>query len=508
MDNRTPLLEIKHISKVFPGVKALDDISFSIMPGEVHALAGENGAGKSTLMKIIMGQYQATSGEIWFDGRPANFSKPAEALHAGVSMIYQEINALTNLTAAQNIFLGREPMRTGMIDHKEQIRKAQEIIDEFEFDINPKTRLSEMSIAQMQVIEIIKAVSMDSKLIVMDEPTSSLSNDETRGLFRTIEKLKAQGTAIIYISHRMEEIFELADRVTVLRDGKHIDTVEAGSVTSESLISMMVGREIKNIYPKMEIQPGNVVFEARNLCRKGIFEDISFTVREGEILGLAGLVGAGRTEIVRAVFGLDALDEGEIWISGKQVKIRNCRQAIKNGIAMVSEDRKSIGLVLCRSLQENIALPNLQQFSIGQFILRKKEYKACQEISQKLRTKCSGLSQITESLSGGNQQKVVICKWLLANPKIMILDEPTRGIDVGAKSEIHRLISELAKQGMAVIMISSEMPEILGMSDRIIAVSEGNIRGEFDCKKGKAKEKLQEEILACILAGGKDGSKK
>lgn len=502
MGQITPLLETKHITKVFPGVVALDDVSFSVLPGEVHALAGENGAGKSTLMKIIMGQYKATSGEVWFDGKLANFEKPAQALEAGLSMIYQEISALTNLTVAQNIFLGREPTNAlGLIDHKKQIADTAEIIKKFNFDINPTTRLSELSIAQMQVIEIIKAVSMDSKLIVMDEPTSSLSSDETQELFRTIEKLKKQGVAIIYISHRMEEIFKLADRVTVFRDGKLIDTKPVTEVTPSSLVTMMVGREITNLFPKEQVEAGEIVFEAKNLTSDGVFKDISFHVRKGEILGLAGLVGAGRTEIVRTIFGLDPLSSGEMFMDGKKLRITSCADAIKYGIAMVSEDRKSVGLVLCRSIMENIALPNLNQFAKGQILNHKAERKTCEDISKVLRTKCSNIDQKAESLSGGNQQKVVISKWLLANPRLMILDEPTRGIDVGAKAEIHALISRLAKEGMAVIMISSEMPEIMGMSDRIIVIGDGEIKGEFDCTCGMPKEVLQEKILECEVGG-------
>lgn len=498
----TPLLEVRHVTKVFPGVVALDDVSFSVLPGEVHAVAGENGAGKSTLMKIIMGQYKATSGEVWFDGKPANFEKPAQALDAGLSMIYQEISALTNLTVAQNIFLGREPLTPlGLIDHKKQITDTREIIKKFNFAIDPTTRLSELSIAQMQVIEIIKAVSMDSKLIVMDEPTSSLSSDESQELFKTIGMLKAQGVAIIYISHRMEEIFNLADRVTVFRDGKLIGTHLVSEVTPSSLVTMMVGREINNLFPKEEVEPGEVIFEAKNLTSDGVFRNISFSVRKGEILGLAGLVGAGRTEIVRTIFGLDPLSSGEMFMDGEKLRIKNCGDAIRHGIAMVSEDRKSVGLVLCRSLLENIALPNLHQFSKGQLLNHKTERKACEEISKTLRTKCSSIDQRAESLSGGNQQKVVISKWLLTNPRLMILDEPTRGIDVGAKAEIHALISKLAKEGMAVIMISSEMPEILGMSDRILVIGDGEIRGEFDCKSGMPKEILQEKILECEVGG-------
>lgn len=497
-DQMTPLLETRNITKVFPGVVALDDVSFSVLPGEVHAVAGENGAGKSTLMKIIMGQYKATSGEVWFDGKPANFDNPAQALQAGISMIYQEISALPNLTVAQNIFLGREPMNSlGLINHKKQIADTGKIIKEFNFNISPTTKLSELSIAQMQMIEIIKAVSMDSKLIVMDEPTSSLSSEETQELFRTIDKLKMQGVAIIYISHRMEEIFELADRVTVFRDGKLIDTKPVSEVTPGSLVTMMVGREITNLFPKEEVEAGEIVFEAKDLTSQGVFKNISFHVRKGEILGLAGLVGAGRTEIVRTIFGLDPLSSGEMFMDGKELYITCCEDAIRHGIAMVSEDRKNEGLVLCRSITENIALPNLNQYAKGQVLNHKAERKACEDISKVLRTKCSSIDQKAESLSGGNQQKVVISKWLLANPRLMILDEPTRGIDVGAKAEIHALISRLAKEGMAVIMISSEMPEIMGMSDRIIVISEGEVRGEFDCKSGIPKEVLQEKILEC-----------
>ena len=501
MIQENPVLEVRHITKKFPGVDALEDVSFSVTPGKVHALVGENGAGKSTLMKIIMGQFPPTSGEIWFNGKPANFSEPSDALKAGISMIYQEINAILDLTVAENIFLGRETMHKGKIflNKSQQNRLTEEIIEKFGFVLDPKAKLSQLSIAKMQVVEIIKAVSLNTKLIIMDEPTSSLSSEEVNDLFRTIEKLKKQGVAIIYITHRFEEIFKLADIVTVLRDGKHIQTLGIAEVDRDRLITLMVGRDLKNIFPKLQVKPGAVVFEAKNLCSEGVFKNISFTVRRGEILGLSGLVGAGRTEIVRAIFGLDKLDSGEIYLDEKKIVISNPQKAIQHGIAMVSEDRKSVGLVLCRSVLENIALPNLDHFSRIFLLNKSKELEECNSISKKLSIKASNLNQVSEALSGGNQQKVVISKWLLSNAKVMILDEPTRGIDVGAKAEIHRLMSELAMNGMAVIMISSEMPEIVSMSDRILVIGDGKIKGEFCKNENQTNEELQEVILRCAL---------
>ncbi|RCX18775.1 monosaccharide ABC transporter ATP-binding protein (CUT2 family) [Anaerobacterium chartisolvens] len=494
------VLQMKGVSKAFPGVKALDNVSLNIRPGEVHALMGENGAGKSTLMKILNGMYQPDGGEIIFNGEKVCITSPTEALKIGISMIYQELNPILDMTIAQNIFIGREPMQKNrlFIDDKRLYSDAKVLLEEFKMPLNPRWKMSKLSTAQKQMVEMIKAVSLNSKLIVMDEPTSSLTEEEVNTLFATIERLKKENVPIVYISHRMEEVFMICDTVSVLRDGQYIGTRPIGELDKNSLISMMVGRELKDIFPKTEVQTGETVLEVKSLSKKGVFNDISFKLQKGEILGLYGLVGAGRSEIMRAIFGLDSYSSGEIILNGKALKAKNTKQVIENGVSMVTEDRKELGLVLCRSLKENISLASLDDCSKGPFVKRKLENERCVNMTSKMRVKMSSLKQNAESLSGGNQQKIVLCKWLMKNPRILILDEPTRGIDVGAKAEIYQLMSTLASQGLAVIMISSELPEVIGMSDRILVVGEGKIKGEF------AREDIsQDDLLACALGGDK-----
>lgn len=474
------ILQMKGISKSFPGVKALSNVSFEVYPGEVHALMGENGAGKSTLMKILNGIYQPDEGEIIFNGKKAVLTSPYEALKTGISMIYQELNPILDMTIAENIFIGREPMKKKMlIDDKKLYDDAKEILKKFKMSLNPRLKMSKLSTAQKQMVEMIKAVSLNSKLIVMDEPTSSLTEEEVNILFSTIKELKKSGVPIVYISHRMEEIFEICDTVSVLRDGEYIGTKPIGELDKNSLISMMVGRELTEVFPKVKAEIGKTIFEVKNLSRKGVFSDISFSLREGEILGFYGLMGAGRSEVMRAIFGLDYFHSGEILLEEKKLESRNTKVIIQQGISMVTEDRKELGLVLCRSMKENISLASLDDFSKGPFIDEKVEKLRCLDISSKLRVKMSSLKQRADSLSGGNQQKIVLCKWLMKNPKVLILDEPTRGIDVGAKAEIYQLMSSLASQGLAVILVSSELPEVIGMSDRILVMGEGKIKGEF-----------------------------
>lgn len=491
------ILEMKGISKSFPGVQALQNVSLSVKPGEVHALMGENGAGKSTLMKILMGIYNMDAGEIIFCGNKVNIGNPGDSLKIGISMIHQELSPVPYMTIAENVFLGREDTfgNTPFVKKKFINEKASQLLKEFNMGfLNPSTKLKNLSVANTQMIEIIKAVSYNSKVIVMDEPTSALSAEEVKELFKTITNLKQRDVGIIYISHRMEEIFELADRVTVLRDGQFIGTEEISNINIDKLIRMMVGRELTNIFPKKDTVIKDAVLEVKNLNRKDVFNNISFEVHQGEILGIAGLVGAGRSEIMRAIFGIDQLDSGEIYVEGRKVSIKKPADAQAVGIAMVTEDRKELGLVLCRSIKENVILPELVKYCTGPFIKKPQEKDAVQNIVKVLAVKMSSINQTVGNLSGGNQQKVVLAKWLLGNLKVLILDEPTRGIDVGAKSEIHKLMSELADQGLAIIMISSEMPEVMGMSDRIIVVSEGQIKGEF-----KRNEATQEDILKCAL---------
>jgi len=491
------ILECEGITKLFGGTRALDGVELRVKKGEVHALLGENGAGKSTLMKIVVGLHKPDAGSIVFEGKPYSARGPAEAIKAGVSMIHQELNPEPHLSIAESIFLNREDTlgKTLLLDKKETNRKAAEILKRFDFNMDPKLLMEELTLAQVQMIEIIKAVSCDARLIIMDEPTSSLDSEETEHLFKTIRDLKNKGVSIIYISHRMEEIFEICDSVSVFRDGKYITTRPMEGVTNEELISLMVGRKVDQIFPKVDCPIGDTVFSVKNLSGKG-FSDISFDVHAGEILGMSGLVGSGRSETVRAIFGLDMLKTGKMYLEGKEIKIKNPRSAIRHGICMVNEDRKEYGLCLFRSIRENISLPTLPVKQKSILINKKREKKDTVEMANMLTVKMAGIESDCHSLSGGNQQKVVIAKWMMANPKVMILDEPTRGVDVGAKSEIHYLMCQLAAKGMAIIMISSELPEVMGMSDRIIIYHEGKQNGEVlreDIVSGKIG---QERILA------------
>jgi ABC-type sugar transport system ATPase subunit len=494
------VVEMRGVSKSFPGVQALNNVHLEVKPGEIHALMGENGAGKSTLMKILNGLYQPDKGEIYLSGKSEKIENPSKALSLGLAMIYQELNPVKDMSVAENIFLGREPMKKGnlFIDFTKLYEQAKVLLDDFGMNISPKKKMRELSTAQKQMIEIIKAVSLNAKVIVMDEPTSSLTDEEVTILFKTIERLKKQNVAIIYISHRLEEVFLMADTATVLRDGQYIGKDSIKNLDRDKLISMMVGRELKDVYPKGDSHIGEVLLEVKNLCRNDQFSNISFKVHKGEILGFYGLVGAGRSEVMRSIFGIDRLQNGEMFISGRPVKIKSPRQAIQNGMAMVTEDRKELGLVLCRSIKENITLASLNDCSSGPFVSSKIEHEKCEDISKKLTVKMSGLKQHAGNLSGGNQQKVVLCKWLITPPKLLILDEPTRGIDVGAKAEIHQLMRQFAEQGMAVIIISSELPEVIGMSDRILVMGEGEIKGEFIRDQFK-----QDDLLACALGGKK-----
>lgn len=496
------VLEATGITKSFSGVTVLDGAELSIIPGELHALMGENGAGKSTLMKIIMGVYTKDSGQIRFDGKEVDFSSARDALDAGISMIHQELSPIPEMTVAENVYLGREDkIVKGLpfVDKGKMERKTQELLDEYELSeyIKPDMKMKNLNIAQIQMMEIIKAVSYNSKVIIMDEPTSSLSEKESKILFKIIDRLKKEKKGIIYISHRMEEVFELADRVSVLRDGKFIGCANTKEVSPEELINMMVGRELEGGYPKNTAEKGDVVLELKNFTRKGVFENINLKVRSGEILGLAGLVGAGRSEVMRSLVGFDPLDEGEIILEGKKIKIRHPKDAISNHIIIASEDRKALGLILERSIRENISLQNFNELSVMGFVKQKIEREKCKQYADSMATKMNGIEDKVGSLSGGNQQKVVLAKCMLSHPKVLIVDEPTRGIDVGAKAMIYKLMLEMTKQGIAIIMISSEMPELIGMSDRVIVMSNGKIAGELE---GEEVNK-QEEILRLALGG-------
>lgn len=489
------ILECQNLSKSFGGTKALRNVELHIKRGEVHALVGENGAGKSTLMKAIIGLHKIDSGTITFEGRPYKVNGPAEAIKKGITMIHQELNPEPHLTVAENIFLHNEDVKGVFLNKRATNERAEKILEEFDFHISPSHLVGDLSLAQAQMIEIMKAVSSDAKLVIMDEPTSSLDNEETERLFKTIRQLKAKGVSVVYISHRMEEIFSICDTVSVFRDGQYIDCKPINEVTQDSLISMMVGREVKNVFPKTECEIGDVVFKVEGLTGKG-FENITFEVRRGEILGLTGLAGAGRSETMRAIFGLDPLDSGKIYMDGREIVNKNPRQAINNGIAMVNEDRREYGLCLYRSISENISLPNLPVYQKGLILNKRREKDENGKYAEMLTVKAASLDEDAIALSGGNQQKVVLAKWLMSNPKVLILDEPTRGVDVGAKSEIHSLMCEFAKQGLAVIMISSELPEVMAMSDRLLVYHEGRINGELFRKDIQSGEVTQETILA------------
>lgn len=469
------ILDVRGLSKTFSGVKALDNVQLAVRKGEVHALMGENGAGKSTFMKILIGLQKPDSGDIFFEGAPLQVKNVHDSLKKGISMIHQEILMVPELTVAQNIFLGRETTRfmPGWLDDQTIYRKANEILTQMGISLDARTPMKYLSVAEMQMVEIAKAISNDAKVIIMDEPTSAISDKEVATLFSIINDLTQKGVAIIYISHKMDEIFTIADTITVLRDGRYIATQSATELDTNRLISLMVGREIDSLFPDAVELGGQEALCVKNLGRKGSFSGISFTVKAGEILGMAGLMGAGRTEIARAIFGLDQCDEGEIAVNGNLVSITCPQDAMQHGIGYVSEDRKALGFIPNMTVKENITLGNLSAYTQGPFIQQKQEAKVASEIAENLRIKTHTLDQKVANLSGGNQQKVVIGKVLLASPRIIILDEPTRGIDIGAKSEIYKLIRQLTASGIAVIMISSELPELVGMSDRILVLSEG-----------------------------------
>lgn len=474
------ILRVREISKSFSGVKALDNIHFDLKKGEVHALMGENGAGKSTFMKILIGLVAPDSGEVLLENENLIGSNVNETLKKGISMIHQEILVIPELTVAQNIFLGRERevsgkngIRSGWLNDSEINQRAAALLDRMGVNIAPKAKMKHLSVAQMQMVEIAKAISNNAKVIIMDEPTSAISDKEVATLFQIIRDLKAQGVSIIYISHKMDEIFRISDTITVLRDGKYIGTKSAAELDHHALIAMMVGREIDQMFPEATQPPGQEVLSVQNLSKTGKFSNISFNVKSGEILGLAGLMGAGRTEIARAIFGLDQWDEGEIMSKQMRLRARTPREAIDRGIGYVSEDRKGLGFIPRMSIRDNITLSSMNNHRKGGFIDTHSEQSVTEKMIADLKIKTTGTGQHVTYLSGGNQQKVVIGKVLLASPEIIILDEPTRGVDVGAKFEIYKLIRSLADNGMAIIMISSELPEILGLSDRILVLSKG-----------------------------------
>jgi ribose transport system ATP-binding protein len=491
----TRVLEIKNISKSFPGVKALDDVTFSIKSGTVHALVGENGAGKSTLVKILAGIYENDSGRILINGNNVRMRNPRMSQELGISVIHQEFSLIPELSVSQNIFLGKEIVRSMLLDHKVMDKKANEVLERLNLRVDVKTKVNDLSVGEQQMVEIAKALSAKAWAIFMDEPTSALTEEDKGRLFKVIDRLRKDNIAVVYISHRMPEIFEIADLVTVLRDGQHIATKKLNEVDEAGIIRMMVGRELGDIFKREKAKMGNVVLEVKGLTKHGVFENISFKVREGEVLGLSGLMGAGRTELARCIFGLDEYDSGEIIIDGKICNVRHPRDAMAMGMGFVPEDRRKDGFVPLMSVKENISLPMLTSISHRGWIDIKAETEIASKFVSDLDIKTPSLAQKVRNLSGGNQQKVCLAKWLAREPRLLILDEPTRGIDVGAKAEIHKLIEQLAKQGIAILMISSELPEIVGVSDNIIVLHEGKITGRYS-----AAEATQEKLMASATA--------
>jgi len=492
------ILKLENICKSFPGVKALDNMQIELEQGEMHAVCGENGAGKSTLMKVITGVYKADQGSIYLNGEKVEIREPNDAYGKGIAIIFQETSLFKDLTVLENLFIGHEPVKKivgiNNIDYRAMKKKANEIFGFLGITMDLDEKVDNLGVAAKQMVEIAKALTYDANILIFDEPTAALTNKEVRALFDTISRLKKQGISMLYISHRMEEIFEIADRVTVIRDGSYVRTAKIDEVTENQLISWMVGREMGDMYPKAEVEIGDTILKVENLSRHGLLENISFEVKKGEIFGVAGLAGAGRTEIAECLTGLMKHDEGSITFTGEDFKIKNYREAVDRGLVYVSEDRKKFGLVVSMSIKENMTMSILYRLSNHSFIDFKQENEAVEEYMQELGVKAPDKNFVVDNLSGGNQQKVLVAKALCAKPRLLILDEPTRGVDVGAKSEIHRIVSNLAKEGLSIIMISSDMPELLGMSDRIMVIKNGKKTGEVN-----RDEFSQEKVLSMAL---------
>ena len=494
------VLEAKNITKQFPGVLALSNVNFRLVKGKVHALMGENGAGKSTLMKIIAGIYQADEGEIYLHGEKVTFNTPKQALDHGISMIHQELSPILDMTIAENLFLGKEFCKGKMVDYKKMNLEASLLMEKVGVDLSPTMLMKNLSVSQMQMVEIAKALSYNAEIIIMDEPSATITEREIANLFDIIRSLKEDGRCVVYITHKMDEVFRIADEITVFRDGHYIGTYDADEIDENQLVVKMVDRELAEIYPEKHNKIGEEVFRVERLSQKGVFENISFSLRRGEILGFSGLMGSGRTEVMNAIFGITQPTSGEIYVHGEKVDKPSPRKIISKGVGYVTEDRKGNGLVLPMSVYDNTVLPSLSNLSnkMG-WIDKKKAVHAAEEYREKLNIKTPSLQQLVAQLSGGNQQKIVLAKWLLQNPDILIFDEPTRGIDVGAKTEIYKLIVQLAEQGKAIIVISSEMPEILGMSDRVVVFYEGRKTGELE------REEATQERIMLLAADVEEG---
>nr|WP_203615438.1 sugar ABC transporter ATP-binding protein [Streptomyces sp. SID13726] len=488
------MLRIEGIRKSFPGVVALDGVDFDLRRGEVHVLLGENGAGKSTLIKMLSGAYHPDEGRVLVDGEEVHIRGAQDAERLGIATIYQEFNLVPDLTVAENIFLGRQPRRLGMIDRKTMEADAEVLLKRVGVNVSPRARVRELGIARLQMVEIAKALSLDARVLIMDEPTAVLTSEEVDKLFAIVRTLREEGVGIVFITHHLEEIAALGDRVTVIRDGRSVGQVPA-STPEDELVRLMVGRSIEQQYPRERGDTGAALLKVEGLTRDGVFHDISFEVHAGEVVGIAGLVGAGRTEVVRAVFGADPYDKGAVKVSGAALKGHDVGAAMAAGIGLIPEDRKGQGLVLDQSVEENLGLVTMRSATRAGLVDLKGQREAAERIARQLGVRMAGLQQHVRTLSGGNQQKVVIGKWLLADTKVLILDEPTRGIDVGAKVEIYQLINELTAAGAAVLMISSDLPEVLGMSDRVLVMAQGRIAGELD-----ADEATQDSVMALAVS--------
>jgi len=476
------VLELLHIRKAFGGLVALHDATLRLAPGTVHALLGENGAGKSTLIKVLAGVYRPDDGRIMLNGEPVTFDNPAQARDAGVAVIYQEPTLFPDLSIAENIYMGRHPIdqRTHRIDWHTLYREVRDLLKRVGLDLDPRERLRGLSVADQQLVEVAKALSLNARVMVMDEPTASLTPGEVERLFGIVRQLREQGVAIVFIGHRLEEIFAVSDQITVLRDGRYVGTFNTADLTPEEAITHMVGRPLETLYERKQGTIGKPLLQVEGLRREGVFTDISFAVKAGEIVGLAGLVGAGRSEVARAIFGIDRLDAGTLTLDGRTVRFDSARAAVRAGLGYVPEDRQAQGLVLPMPIAQNVTLPLLREMTRGGFLQPARERGLVEEYGKRLRLRARSVTQPARDLSGGNQQKVVLSKWLATRPKVLILDEPTRGIDVGAKAEVHRLMGELAASGLAILMISSELPEILAMSDRVLVMREGRLVAEID----------------------------
>lgn len=501
MDNQVKL-RVENINKSFPGVKALDDVSFQVKKGTLHAICGENGAGKSTLMKIINGIYKPDSGSIYIDGKEVQIHNPIEARSLGVSMIFQELNYMPELSIEESLFVGNWPKsKYKTVDWKTIRKKTIELMEKEGLSYKPETKLKDLSVSDIQMLEILKAISYNSEIIIMDEPTSAITQREVEVLFQKINELKDRGTAIVYISHKMDEIFRIADEITVFRDGTVVDSRPVKEYDMDTIIAQMVGRKMEETYPKEIIEIGDKVLEVENLSSHRKFEGVSFDLKEGEIIGFAGLMGAGRTEVMRAIFGLDSFESGTVKIRGNRVTIKNPSDSIKNKMVMLSEDRRRFGIIPVRSIRENVSIASLKQFIYNGRLHKDEEINTVSEYCNRMNVKAPNIETRIESLSGGNQQKVVLSKWMVRNPDIMILDEPTRGIDVGAKYEIYKLMVEFTKENKGLIMVSSELPELIGMCDRIYVMAKGKIQGMLT-RDQFTQEKIMEFATATNLSRG------